>query len=574
MVRFDGRNLAVVLWLMVGATLLGCSSERDPTSADVNPAYAAACVPGRVEACACSAGVVGTSACSTSGASLGPCQCPEPNVAVTARLTPPATSSPASMAAKPTGENTTPARETLQPEVESPPAVDLRARHIRIREVAIYQAVKVPLVKDGEAVVERNAPVVVGKEAFVRVFVEPLQGFTPRKLEAELTLRSAESAVESVIVQQDIAEASRENSLNSTINFDVPASSVTGDLRWAVTLRELEPNAVVGPVDDDARFPQQEDVLEKLVPRDAGPLRVMIVPYKYNADGSGRMPDMSDEQIERYRSYLYAYYPVTEVLFEIHEPVEYSRSLGPSTGWESWLDSHCALRTSEKPDPKLLYFGVIAPTASAREYRGGTAGISYLPGPAANFGRCSVGLGFTGEQSAFVMTHELGHSLGLPHAPCGVSGGPYPYAEGKIGSWGFGLDSRTLKAPQEHYDLMSYCNPTFISDYNYQRVFERVRYLNLQFARIGNTDGPERYLRVLQRSDGTREVVGLNRFDEAPGGSEELRDVRLFDEQGAQIESSRASYFIPMAEEGAGSWFIPDVGAHSVAFESNERMDL
>ncbi|MDD9944927.1 MAG: M66 family metalloprotease [Myxococcales bacterium] len=464
-----------------------------------------------------------------------------------------------------------------EPPVEQtppPPPPDPRARDIRITEVALYQAVKVPLVQDGQAVIERNAPVIVGKEAFVRVYVEPLSDFTPREIEAELTLLSAESAAEPLRVQQRVSGESDEASLESTINFDVPAGSITEDVQWAVTLRELDPAQATGTIDDGARYPAEEDALEPLSPRNAGPLRVMLVPYRYQGDGSGRLPDLSDEQLDLYRSYIYAYYPISEIEFEMHDPVDYSRQIGPNSGWQTWLDSHCQLRNRESPDPKILYYGLIAPRASARQYGGGVAGISFLPGPAANYGRCSVGLGFEGGQSGFIMAHELGHSLGLPHAPCGVRGGPFPYDEAKIGSWGFGLSSRTLKEPDEHYDMMSYCNPAFISDFNFQKLFERVRYLNLQFGRVPGRAQSKAYLRILQRDDGGREVVGRQLFDEPPGGEEERRQVRLFDADGVAIDSDSDSYFLPMSEGDAGVWFVPDVGASTVAFDTSERMTL
>ena len=43
--------------------------------------------------------------------------------------------------------------------------------------------------------------------------------------------------------------------------------------------------------------------------------------------------------------------------------------------------------------------------------------------------------------------HELGHNLGLRHAPCGVPG--------------------RLLNPEGYRDLMSYCGPEGVSDFNF-----------------------------------------------------------------------------------------------------------
>jgi hypothetical protein len=195
---------------------------------------------------------------------------------------------------------------------------------------------------------------------------------------------------------------------------------------------------------------------------------------------------MSDDQLQRYRSFLTAYYPVSEVVLKVHEPVDYNQVVDPSSGWDAFLDFHCALRARENPDARFFYYGLIEPTLHALLYADGSVGLSNIPGPAQSDYRCSVGLGFLGGQSAIILSHELGHAFGLWHAPCGADdAGPFPYEDGKIGSWGYIVPSRMLMAPDEQYDLMSRCDPVFISDYTYQKVFERIRYVNL--ATVGGT---------------------------------------------------------------------------------------
>jgi hypothetical protein len=89
-----------------------------------------------------------------------------------------------------------------------------------------------------------------------------------------------------------------------------------------------------------------------------------------------------------------------------------------------------------------------------------------------------AGLGYVGQHVAIgldgyasVAAHELGHNFGINHAPCGGAAGAdpgYPYPNAQIGSWGF--DGSRLLAPTQYVDLMSYCQSTWVSDYNYARA--------------------------------------------------------------------------------------------------------
>ena len=77
--------------------------------------------------------------------------------------------------------------------------------------------------------------------------------------------------------------------------------------------------------------------------------------------------------------------------------------------------------------------------------------------------------------NAETIAHELGHNRNLYHAPCGGAGGPdryYPYGRGNIGAWGYDFQTGEL-VPPGRPDFMSYCDPTWTSDYQFTNA---VRY--------------------------------------------------------------------------------------------------
>ena len=126
--------------------------------------------------------------------------------------------------------------------------------------------------------------------------------------------------------------------------------------------------------------------------------------------------------------------------------------------WEAILGEMQALRVAE--GSLRNYFGIVKTS-----YTSGIAGISYIGGGAS--------VGYDGASETEIISHELGHSWGRSHAPCGISGNTdpnYPYSRGNIGVYGMDVATATLYPPSTA-EVMSYCHPQWISDYTYTGVY-------------------------------------------------------------------------------------------------------
>ena len=74
--------------------------------------------------------------------------------------------------------------------------------------------------------------------------------------------------------------------------------------------------------------------------------------------------------------------------------------------------------------------------------------------------------------------------MNLFHAPCGGAAGPdpyFPYEDGSIGVSGYDKLTGNLVSPHTA-DIMSYCDPTWISDYSFTRALNHRMTLGPVFA--------------------------------------------------------------------------------------------
>ncbi len=173
----------------------------------------------------------------------------------------------------------------------------------------------------------RPAPVVQGRDALLRVFVQPNPDWQPREVIVRLELHNGQGALAPQEIRRVISGGSVEADFMSAFNFDLSGADISGDLTYSVGLYEVEPSQT--PPSPGARFPDAgtADSAWLGAASDGPQLKMVLVPVQWNADGSGRLPDLSEAQIEKFRQQMYKLYPVPKVDIRVRDPLPWNQSV-------------------------------------------------------------------------------------------------------------------------------------------------------------------------------------------------------------------------------------------------------
>ncbi len=388
-----------------------------------------------------------------------------------------------------------------------------------VTRVVLYQGVSRPIMQDGQDV-NSDTPIIEGREALLRVFYQSDAAYNGRAVTARLTIDGRDP----VDIQTTLSSASSEGALSSTINFDVPGEAITVGMGYRVEL--LQDEALATGVNTAALYPDSGS-FAKLAVETVGKLVITLVPVKYAADGSDRLPDTSAAQLQRYEDLFYAMYPVPEVQISVRaQPLSWNSPVeAGGNGWDLLLNAIADLRNQDGVANNEYYYGIFAPASSHGAYCSGgcVAGLGFIGNPNNSGTRAAIGLGYSGDSSAETAVHELGHNHGRPHAPCGAVANAdpsYPYNGASIGVYGYNLISKTLYAPETFVDMMSYCNPAWISDYNYKKLYEQAKFVNHASYYVPPQMMNLSWERVSVRPDGRLEYLDDVIMVEPPLGNE------------------------------------------------------
>ncbi len=400
------------------------------------------------------------------------------------------------------------------PDEQSPPGPAVVVTDIAISEIALFQGVKLPLMKDGAVAKSKYASAVAGRPGILRVYLKPSATFRPRELTAEVTLKSTTGTAVRQVKMNVTTTPSSESELGSTMNFTLAAEDLPqGSSSFKV--RVLGSTYVGAPTTTPAEYPSGTTEASLDIAGSAK-LRVVLVPVRYDADGSGRLPDTSTSTVEAYRKAFFETYPVSAVDVSVRAAMTWSGAIAANqAGWDDVLNQVIALRAQDKPSADTYYMGIFAPAATYNTYcaSGCVAGLAPLiTSTTDSSSRAGVAIGFSSDawalsRSVNAAIHETGHMHGRSHVGnsgtnprCGIPGSvdtAFPYSgDGSIGSWGYGLLDKQLYSPETYSDFMGYCLDKWVSDYTYGALLTRIAAVAPATKGIALPGGEYRFVQV------------------------------------------------------------------------------
>ena len=318
---------------------------------------------------------------------------------------------------------------------------------VRVSDVVAYQVVAVDLLENGAAVAppQRAAPLIAGRNAVVRIGVHT---DTPRELEARVVVGSE------VFSHRKTLTGTAE-----TFRVDLPANVVQPDGTMEVSIVECGGES------------EAAETRLELGAESTGSLKLHLVPFEIG----GFVPDTSPAVLDGLRDAVLSVYPVTDVELTVGDVVPDAYGGQVEMG-ELLVDLGVLQEQVDEAPIDVYYYGLVTGAATREEFCDDCpTGTSESGG--GNRAGFALGAAFADQRAEDTLIHELGHMHGLLHAPCG---GPsmldedFPYADAAITSEGYDFRADAF-VPADHKDMMAYCYPRWISDYNYDKLVDWVR---------------------------------------------------------------------------------------------------
>lgn len=419
-----------------------------------------------------------------------------------------------------------------------------------VTDVRMTQGLIVDFLKNRKEVPASTVPVVAYRRSLWTVQVTSKGPWSARNLRGDLRITSANGAVR-ILTDANPTLGTGPTATNATFSFDVPGDALPAGASFDFTARGT-PQASPGKPDESAVYPAGggQKALGSSGRRSL--LRLRIVPLRYDADGSKRLPDTSTSRIESLRQAFLAMFPVSDVDISVGTIVPHASPIGATMGLQRALETIASVRSADNAPDDVYYYGLVMPAPTLQAFCGTwcAAGLGFLAtdGPSGAFERAAVGVGFNDAEAVSTILHEVGHNHGREHTPCGGAASPdplYPVPGGRLDVEAFDMRTGKVHGPESATDLMGYCKNRWLSAYSYRAIFQRIQSVSTGASAASSNlvvpeAPPQRFQFVERLSDGTLRWGNGVQLTRAPG----TRRVRahLFDEAGKELETTEVRY--------------------------------
>jgi len=370
------------------------------------------------------------------------------------------------------------------------PFVPFPARgDVKIVRVEANPSVAIPIGLDGAAVggPGRNAFIPKGRDMLVRAFVDVPDDWIERSLEARLVLSGG--GVDKVLTQTiTISQDSYDNDLSTTFYWGVKAVDVVPNLKYQIELWEVAPGAEMLPEPADPAIAVLAGPAFVGVESSQAEMRVVLVPIDYKFGTCAAVVD-GEAQRKAFEDALYQQNAVETIEFTVRAPYPVTYSMTAFSGLSKLVSEMSQLRTDDGADPNVYYYGLFDNCGGCIGSGGGQSGCTVglaadITGPDKTDARYRASVGQLNNGGVDTFVHEVGHTQGRRHIECSGAGvdaagtdPSYPHADGRIGIWGFGIRDFKLRHPTAYSDYMSYCGSTWVSDWQWNATYSRIKTL-------------------------------------------------------------------------------------------------
>ena len=268
-----------------------------------------------------------------------------------------------------------------------------------------------------------------------------------------------------------------EGRLDRSFNLRIPGEQLGPG---SIVLIRLTP-------DSDANLTSASQLVRSFTPdvREVAPLDVKIVPIQYgwhkNSGTNDAVAEFARDLVERDSEdqlrFTRTFLPISSLNMSLREPyITFADTT--QEGGIGLLNEIQLLRHVEAGGTDQYYHGLLSfPNFSGPGWGFGGIAANIPAYTALTISHRSDG-SFRGDGFGETLAHELGHDVNLRHAPgCGAPGSDwnYPHERGTIGVWGYDVTAGEsgLKPPGIS-DYMTYCDPTWVSDYYFEKSLDHL----------------------------------------------------------------------------------------------------